>query len=354
MVASVERTMKTLHALAFVMIAGCKSAGTPTPAPGASAAPLAFIAAPDAATPSLLDALPKPVIHGSAPVKTVGYPRSVMLGMNDPADVAGFTSDGSEYGYCATLGARDPPSTHCVTVLRDGTTKLRSSDDAKGNYSKTLASAVDAWVKSSGIPVISPKTHVANAVTGSWNYSDITIWVNPVSGDGATTRAVLQVGGAVDREAPVYPIALSVKPGTPQLMHHTVWANDLSLSPDGVELGIVGGFLCMEWCDDFVIHRDRVGAFASLVYNDTGFRHHKKGDYARAAELFLAATWADETAKLPPYNLACAWARLGDARAKDALAVAIQRDPSARRRAVTDDDFARVKSEAWFTALTRS
>ena len=108
----------------------------------------------------------------------------------------------------------------------------------------------------------------------------------------------------------------------------------------------------MEWCDDFIVYRNGTAAFASLVYNDTGFRHHKKADYARAADLFLKATWADPKAKLPPYNLACAWARLNDDRAKDALAVAIERDPSAKARALTDADFASVKDTAWFRGLT--
>jgi hypothetical protein len=286
-------------------------------------------------------------------MKVVGYPASIATGMNDPADVVGFTNDGSEYGYCATIGARDPAMTMCETIQRDGTKKVRSTDDESGQYSKARATSLDAWIKASGMATIppngSPTKRLARPVTGNWAFTDITVRL-AVAGDGVKTSAVLQVGGAVNGEPPVYPVTLSAKAGTAPF--HTVWTNDLALSPDGTEIGIVGGFFCMEWCDDFVVYRNRVGAFASLVYNDTGFRHHKKGDYARAAELFLAATSADESAKLPPYNLACAWARLGDPRAKDALALAIEHDPSVRSRARNDEDFAQVKTEAWFNALT--
>ena len=288
-------------------------------------------------------------------MRIVGYPASIATGMNDPADVVGFTADGSEYGYCASIEAREPPTTTCKTLQRDGTSKVRSTDDESGQYSTARATSLDAWMKASGMAKIATTTNPlerrARPVTGSWPFSDITVSVNPVPGDGANTNAVLRVGGAVNGEPPVYPVTLRAKNNPP---HHTVWTNDLALSPDGSELGVVGGFFCMEWCNDFVVYRARVGAFASLVYNETGLRHHQKGDYARAAELFLAATWDDEHAKLPPYNLACAWARLGDPRAKDALWLAIQRDPSAKSRAVKDDDFAKVRSEAWFHSLTES
>ena len=49
------------------------------------------------------------------------------------------------------------------------------------------------------------------------------------------------------------------------------------------------------------------------AFNDTGFRHHQKKDYQVSRELFLKATWANPTAPLPPYNLACAYALTNDA-----------------------------------------
>jgi hypothetical protein len=110
----------------------------------------------------------------------------------------------------------------------------------------------------------------------------------------------------------------------------------------------------MEYCDDFDIVRMTTSTFAGRVYNDAGFRHHKKGEYARAAELFSLAAFADVSAELYAYNLACALARLGDAKAKDALALAIARGgDKVKVRARADEDFAGVKSQSWFGDLTK-
>ncbi len=298
--------------------------------------------------------LPAPPSLAPGAIRVVGYPLTVSTGMNDPADVVGFTSDGSEYGYCDTIGARSEPATKCDFVRRDGTHHLFGSDDDGGNYIASREKAMRAWVKEQGVSKLDlkgdPATDLARPLKGTWSYTDIVVWVNPVNADGVTTNAVVRLGGAVDQEAVVYPISLAAKVigGT---KFHTAIMNDLSLSPDGTEIAAVGTFFCMEWCNDFDVYRASTGAFASLVYNDTGYQHHKKGEFARAAELFSKAAAADPRARLPAYNLACAWARLGDARTKDALAVAIARDPDVKRRAPADADFASVKSEAWFTTL---
>lgn len=357
-----------MRALASFLVAttivACRPSGTtaspaPTSASSAATVPSASAsAAPTASTaPSTHDALgalPKPAGRRGA-IRVVGYPKTVGTGMNDPADWVGFTTDGSEYGYCGNFGGRDPQMTKCETVLRDGSSKKRDSE--KGDfYSAAAMKELSAWRTSAGLTHLSFKNGfelwMAKPLTGEWDFSDVTIGVNTIAGDGTTTSAVVKLGGSVDGEPAVYPVVLQAKPIGPGATFHTAWVNDLSLPPDGTEIGAIGGFLCAEWCDDFVLYRKGTGAFASLVYNDTGFRHHQKGEYARAAELFLRATFADPTAKLPPYNLACAWARLGDARAKDALAVAIERDPTARKRATTDADFAGVKTADWFVAAT--
>lgn len=354
---------RALALVPLALVLGCgRTPSTPPSNQTAWTAPTAEASATNAgtggapATPALLDKLPRPPAVAASPIKVVGYPKSVATGMNDPAAWVGFTNDGSEYGYCAELGARDPSSTTCETVLRDGSTKIRSSDDAKHDYSPALMKELSAWRTSSGLTKLRFdgywETWLAKPIKADWRFGDVTIWANPVGGDGVKINAVVKIGGAVDGEAPVYPVILEPKARGTGLAYHTSWVNDLSISPDGTEIGAVGGFFCMEWCDDFVVYRNGTAAFASLVYNDTGFRHHKKAEWARAAELFLKATWADPKAKLPPYNLACAWARLNDERAKDALAVAIERDPSAKARAVTDADFASVKDAPWFHSLT--
>ncbi|MGC4065295.1 MAG: hypothetical protein QM784_11740 [Polyangiaceae bacterium] len=323
-----------------------------------SAAPSNGSAAPSngsAASP-LLERLPKPASVPEGPVKIDGYPVSISSGMNDPARWVGFTTDGAEYGYCAELGGRDPQVTRCETVLRDGTTKLRTSEDARG-YSASAMKALTAWRSASGLVALNLDVDrskwFGKPVNGQWAFSDISIWVTLVPGDGEKTNALVKLGGAVGGEAPVYPVVLAKKPTVPGITYHSSFINDAPISTDGREIGAVGHFFCAEWCDEFVVYRNRTNAFAALVYNDTGFRHHKQGQYQRAAELFLAATWADPSAKHAPYNLACAWAKLGDPRAKDALAVALERDPTVKKRAPKDADFASVKDEEWFKAATQ-
>lgn len=275
--------------------------------------------------------------------------------MNDPADIVGWTKDGSEYGYCASIGARGIPKTDCDFVRADSSHHTLSSDDAKG-YSPGADKSLREWVKDQAVPKI-PTTkdftkRLANPLTGNWAFTDITIWVNPVGADGVKTNAQLKVGGLVTGEQVVYPVVLEAKPNGP-VKYHTAIANDLSLSPSGADIGVVASFFCAEWCNAFEVYRAHIGSFASLVYNDAGIKRHKKGDYARAAELFLEAANADPSGKLPAYNLACAWARLKDPRVKDALAVAIERDPDVKKRAQSNEDFAAVKSESWFTDLVR-
>ena len=343
--------MRALFVLALA--AGCHAAThAPTAAPSASApsaAPASVASAP--APPSL----PSPPPLAPAPIRVVGYPLTVSTGMNDPADIVGFTRDGAEYGYCGTVGARYPAVTSCDFVRRDGTHHLLSSDDHDG-FVPAKKKALDAWVRDQGVPKLDfsgpPENHLAHPLRGAWAFSDITVWVNPVQADGVTTNAVVKLGGVVAGEPVVYPVVLAAKP-MGQVKYHTSIVNDLSLSPDGTEIGAVGHFFCMEWCNAFEIYRAKVGAFASLVYNDAGFARHEKHDWSRAAELFLKAAAADPSAKLPPYNLACAWARLGDARAKDALAVAIARDPGAKARATKDADFDGVRDEKWFVDLVK-
>ena len=134
--------------------------------------------------------------------------------------------------------------------------------------------------------------------------------------------------------------------------HRDVHPEAIALSPDGQYLGVVGHAHGEGVRDELYVHVVGMRELAGRAYNDAGFAHHKKAEYERAAGLFHKAAFADPKHPNAMYNLACAWARLGDARAAAALAQAVERDPDAtKRKAKTDADFESVRSEAWFSRL---
>jgi hypothetical protein len=123
----------------------------------------------------------------------------------------------------------------------------------------------------------------------------------------------------------------------------------ISLSPDGEYLGVIAHAFAGEYQDSFPTAVVPVGELAAHVYNDTGLVHHKHGDFARAAELFKRATFANPAFALGAYNLACADARLGSPETEPALALAIARGGAdVRNKAGTDPDFDSVRAMPWF------
>jgi hypothetical protein len=344
-------------------LAGCPKKGdseaTPSAStkPAASAAPSAVasavtsaVATPDvppaasAATAPVVSLAglkaPAPVARG--PIKVVGFPKTVYTGMNDPAKEAGFSADGADFGYCDDTTAADEPRITCVTIDRQGKRTKRTSDSgAKGAVQMKLAE-LGAWKAAKKLPKVGPAPKgEPPKLAGDWDFTDIELHV-----------ADDKLGGAVDKDPPVFPITFKVEAPLKDVPYGFVALNALALSPDGKEIGAVGLFFCGEWCNEHDVRRYRVGELAALVYNDTGMKHHTKNDFARSAELFRKASFADPSAKLPAYNLACALARLSDeTEGKVALERAIALDPKVKERAPKDKDFAKVLDKAWFKSL---
>ncbi len=334
---------------------------TTAPSAAASDAPATTTAG---GVPSFLKVAPLP----AGPIAVTGYPHEIRNGMNDPADTAGFsTKDGSVFGYCAHGGGIE--STRCEFVDRAGKVTKMSSTEGEGTPAeKAKKKAIDDFLKANPLPKIKldagggdPSKVKGPAFAGTWTFTDITLDVARIDAKGDPgdspkkgSSAHVKVGGLVKGETqPVHPITL-VSPNADKVPPHFAVMNSLSSSPDKSEIGMVATFFGGEFSDAFAMKRITANALASLIYNDTGFlRHHQKNEFAKSAALFEKAVAADPSAKTPAYNLACAWARLKDPRAKDALAYAIERDPGAKKRATTDKDFDGVKTEAWFTTLTK-
>lgn len=286
------------------------------------------------------------------PVVLKGYPDGpIGNGMSDPATALGYSKDGSELVACGDMvggfseGAPKGSElgTLCYVAGRTGPTRSFAAEE-KGLSPQYVAAVTS--LKSGSMVRLTPTT-TPPAVAATWGFAkDITIEV--------TKGSALKIGGRVGAEEPVYPVTLSVKPPHPDMQYDGTW-NAILPSPEKTELGFVGHFFCMEWCNDLVIARLPFGKLASLVFNDTGFRHHQKKDYQVSRELFLKATWANPTAPLPPYNLACAYALTNDAtNAEKALKLAIAvGGPKVKARAVKDPDFKAVVTAKWFVELTK-
>jgi hypothetical protein len=349
-------------------LAGCKRTAS-TPAPAASAAPPVAVMV-DAGPPKRAAPSDKPAfLHvaplTAGPVVVKGYPHNIWNGMNEYADHFGFSADSTLLVYGWEMGGIG--GTAVEILARDGSKRsminARSGDekaDPKFDAKQKDLEKFIADEKIAALPKSSIATDGTNAkqlgppLTGTWKYTDITLDVVLIDASGGTPStgpthpAHVQVGGTVAGEKQaVHPISLAAN-AVPQAPPHFATLNGFAMSPDGEEFGLLENTFACEYCIDFAVRRIGVGELASLVYNDTGYRHHQKKEWAAAATLFEKAVDADPKAKLAAYNLACAWARLGDPRTKDALAYAITLDPTVKTRAQKDDDLASVRAEPWF------
>jgi hypothetical protein len=281
------------------------------------------------------------------PIRVTGYSRVVSTGMNDPAHVVGFSRDGTEFGYCAFGGGIDPQVLTCEFIDAAGHTTRTTDYGSHADFQPRKHAEIVQWLSDAGVPEL-PKGKdglpVGPELKGDWDFAG-SIVLALAENVPAPSGALVRLGGSVDGEAPVFTYTISVQ--RDPMTFHTAWVNGLVLSPDGSEVGIVAGFFCMEWCDDFVVRRIPVRTLASRVFNDTGMRHHTKKDYAASARLFARAVQADPGNALAAYNLACALARLGDPDAERALGVAVRLGgDEVRARAAKDDDLRGVHVDA--------
>jgi hypothetical protein len=350
------------------LLAACASPRTPSTAGReATVAPKAAPGSvPPAATSRAAASLPAVDFGPPGAIRAVGYPVPIRTGANDPADRVGFSADGKWFGYCRTDGGLG--ATHCSFVDASGVSREMSNvEEAKtGKLDGPKLREIEAWLAANRIPAVKERglETTGPALAGTWKYAqDIELHVMSIAGETTRTASTgdervvrqpaLRVGGAVKGHAAVYPYTLSTKDGVGTLrVFYGVRPNGLALSPDGAEIGVLAGWHGMEYAGDFVMLRGSADAFAARVYNATGLALHQRGDHASAREMFLKATFADSSFALAPYNLACAYAKLGDERARVALELAIARGgPAIAEHARADHDFDGVRSQSWFVAL---
>lgn len=238
---------------------------------------------------------------------------------------------------------------------------------------------VERKLKELGVERPGPK----RALRGPFPYPEL-IFATAVDRDDFKGTVALLFGAKVEGYAPVFPVRVTLGPhsmfGKPMPAAEQArvaklppaerskelrdWATQwllrdpdlgyVNVTRDGAELGVVAVTGGSMWEEHGAAVRTSTKAFAAQVYNGTAMRFYQSSKLAQAAALFEKAEAADADESLYPYNLACAYARLGDVRARGALARAIQRGgDKIKARARADADFAGVSKDAWFADLVR-
>ncbi len=307
--------------------------------------------------------LPKVDFGAPGPLVIKGYPQPIDAGMRDLATWVGYSKDGKQVIACGMMspmsaGKGDEKGNTCFVNAGKETKELNLTES--GDHfvvGPELGAAITSLQEGVSVELTrNAKTGTITppAVATTWPYAndlELEVTTLPMT----ESSSVLKVGGHYAKEEPVFSLSLSEKPKSPMpgVLFDAVW-NAVIPNQANDELALMGHFFCMEWCNELTITRVRYDEIASLVFNDTGFRHHQKKDYAGSRDLFLKATWANPRAPLPPYNLACAYALLGDAtNAEKALKLAIAlAGDKVKARAKKDTDFKSVLSASWFKALT--
>ncbi|MFT3768434.1 MAG: hypothetical protein QM820_23545 [Minicystis sp.] len=252
---------------------------------------------------------------------------------------AGWTRDGTALGYCVRLAVN-----LICRLERPGGAREETYDDGE----------IDAQEKRFQGRLA--RYGFLGEAPGTWAYAgelELTWRTRGGCEKEPPVAELVEVGARVPGEPGSYPIKLEMR-HRDGLCYSSSHPEIIVVSPDGQHVGAIGHSFAGEWTNDYPMGIAPVAQIAEGAFNNAGLAHHKRGDYVRAAELFQKAARADVTSKTAAYNLACALARLGDARAQAALADAIARGgEGAKRNARGDADFDGVRSAPWFTALVR-
>lgn len=337
-----------LTAVCLLALAACTDRSRPSPvaAPSAAVADASVAVTPpaDAGTTVVGPQLPASDFGPRGPLVVVGYPTPI----SDAAESASITDYGITEGgfaYCEdNFGDMATGATHSECVWNDGTKSTRIPEVTEPKTRKIYATDHHLLPTTFASPKANP---MPPKVTGDWRYArDLAVHVQAITkepGSACDAPASFRIGGAVKGEKPVWFTTVTVSVTNPCNYIGDIQA--IALSPDGFEFGAafraLGAHSDSEQFGSYYAHTFHL---AAQIYNDTGFRHHKAKDYARAAELFLLAANADPEWDMAAYNLACAWNRAGDPRAALALDVAIARGgEKVKARAAKDDDLKSLK-----------
>jgi hypothetical protein len=322
-------------------LASCRGAPAASgqPEPGVSAARGSAVPAGARSAASVVVAAPAvsalpPAVMG--PVRIVPPVTKFGSDMQDHVTSFGWSADSERFGYCSVSGGRGGEI--CVFAPRKGPVeKLDDWDEGTDHPDPVAARRLRARVKELDI----------KAKSGEWAFAtDLEITWEHVA------PSLLRVGARVRGHAPSFSILLDDPERSEDGGIHP---DAIVVSPDGKWLGVISHTFHGEFTDRYGIGTVTTARAAAQAYNDAGYALHKKHDWAQATEFFERGAAADATFARPQYNLACAYARMGDARTESALRAALARAgteaPEMRAKARTDPDFASVANAPWFAKV---
>ena len=330
-----------IRALAPVLAlsASCSRA-EPVPVPPAATAEAHACAEP-ATPPAVTVASSAAAMPGAGPAVIAPSIPTLEKGMVDHVlPAAGWTRDGTALGYRVAIAV----NLICDLLRPSGAREHFEADNEDAAQAKKFGRRADAL-------------GFLGAGPGRWAYAgELELTWAAREGDcdkQPPVAGVVEVGARVPGEPPSYPIKL-VMQSKSGVCFRAAHPDLIAISPEGKHLGAIAHGFAGEWANDWPMGIATVAAVAEGAYNNAGLAHHKRGDYARAADLFQKAARADPSSKIAAFNLACALARLGDARTEAALVDAIARGgDEVKKKAQKDADFDGVRANPWFTALVR-
>lgn len=245
----------------------------------------------------------------------------------------GWSGDSERFGYCSVSDGRGDET--CVFAPRTGPIeKFDDWNEARGEPDRAALRRLQARVKKLNIQSNSGQWAFANDLEITWEH---------------VAPSLLRVGARVRGHGPSFSILLYDSERSEEGGIHP---DAIVVSPDGKWLGVVSHTFHGEFTDQYQIGTVSTARAAAQAYNDAGYELHKTHEWARAAEFFERGAAADPSFARPEYNLACAYARLGDPRTESALRAALSRAGSEasdmKAKARKDPDLESVAHDAWF------
>lgn len=370
------RTDRLVAVCALALIVSCKRSAPPPAGEAREAAPSAssasssgsVVVASDAGAAFSLPGIPAPAAPKAGPLRVEGYPLPLDAGMSDPASPFGFTRDGASLVYCAFDVCCAEGYSSCTFVDAAGKetawTTPGSEDPARAPAGVTYKTRkeLEALGKTEPLLALGPQNPTTYKkapppVTGTFAFGgEMTLVARAIAPSFEEKHPAggnVKLGARLDGEKEVF----VVFPPLPDMCRTAAGVcmeaelNGLFLSPNGEELGMLVFLHHPSHGATHIPVRIPVKTFAARVFNDTGMLHHGKKEWAKAAELFTRAVYADPTQEKFAFNLACALARQDDPRAEHALRHAVHVGGDAvRARARKDEDLASVRTAPWFEA----